>query len=51
MIIPVFDIQSKDFAFPKLGEVMVPAGSKYKLLSRNIDANGILNLGLKLLRK
>ena len=51
MIIPVFDIQSKDFAFPKIGEVMVPAGSKYKLLSRNIDANGILNLGLKLLRK
>ena len=51
MIMPVIDIQSKDFSFPKIGEVMVHAGSKYKLLSKNIDKNGVLNLCLKLLKK
>lgn len=51
MIIPIIDIQSKTFSFPKIGEVMVPAGSKYKLLSRSIDKDGVMNLCLKLLRK
>ena len=50
MIIPLPEVQ-QNAIFLKWKEVMVPAGSKYKLLSRNIDANGILNLGLKLLRK
>ena len=51
MVIPVIDVQSKDFSFPKIGEVMVPAGSKYELISKNIDSNGIMRLCLKLLRK